>query len=176
MSKIENYIQVASSFKPHGIKGSFSLNLINKESTTLQRGSKVFLIPATDKSTILKEGEEHEIESIQYGASKCIFRLVGVDNRNEVESYLPFKVYIERELLPELDDDEVYLEDLVGLDVYEDGEKIGKVFSYYDHGASDILVVKLSDGSKVDLPFVDNFIKDVNLEAKTITVSRPEFL
>lgn len=173
--KKDQYIQIGKCFKPHGIKGAFSLVLLNRDSQSLTRGSKVYLKPYNEKSTLVPTGEEHTIESIQY-STKVIFRLEGVDNRNEVESYIPFEIYVKREELPEIGDDEIYLEDLVGLSVKENDQEIGSVVTYYDHGASDILVIQLKDNSKIDIPFIDNFIKVIDIESGFIEIMRPEFL
>lgn len=74
------------------------------------------------------------------------------------------KLYVPRDVLPEPDDDEFYIEDLVGLDVYAGGETpLGRVKAVLNHGAGDLVEVQGTGGTKsvlvpftmVDVPVVD---------------------
>lgn len=89
---------------------------------------------------------------------------------------VPFDIYISRDQLPDLDDGEFYLEDLVGLQVVSpSGEKIGKVKSYFDNGAQTVLVIQKPKG-RVELPFVDAFFPEVDLENGVVVMLDPEII
>ena len=61
-----------------------------------------------------------------------------------------------------------YIADLIGLEVYCDEKHIGHVDSILKTSAHDILVVK--NGSKHMIPNVDEFIKKVDLDKKTLEI------
>ncbi|MFQ6791733.1 MAG: ribosome maturation factor RimM [Thomasclavelia sp.] len=90
-------------------------------------------------------------------------------NINLIEKYVGQDVYsFKDEQL--LDEDEYFYTDLVGLLVVTtNGKEIGKVKSVYDNGAHDILAVDYH-GKKIAIPYVDAFIKDVDLDTKIIKV------
>ena len=84
--------------------------------------------------------------------------------KEEWDSLKSTKLYVPRDVLPEPDDDEFYIEDLVGLDVYAGGETpLGRVKAVLNHGAGDLVEVQVTDGTKsvlvpftmVDVPVVD---------------------
>lgn len=80
---------------------------------------------------------------------------------------------VPRQILPEPDDDEFYIEDLVGLDVFTGGNaKIGRVKAVLNHGAGDLIEI-LADGRKkpVLVPFTLVDVPVVDLELKRIVIA-----
>ena len=93
------------------------------------------------------------------------------DNINQVEKFKGMEVSIDKSNLSELEEDEFYYHELEGMEVFnnEDGSLIGKVIEVRDLPGSTILVVK---GSKrVLIPFVEEFIAEVNLEEGKININ-----
>ena len=171
----KDLIELGKSLKPHGIKGAFQFILHNPQDSALKDKLKIILYPLSESSSISIEGEEHEIRSIHFG-NKTICYLKGIDDRNLTEQMLPFNFYINSEDLPKLDEDEFYLKDLIGLDVLNsEGQKIGTVVRLYDNGAQPVLKINLENES-IELPFVEVFFPELNLENKTITMIRPEVI
>ena len=60
--------------------------------------------------------------------------------------------------------------DLEGLSVIDQQEKaLGTVQGLFNHGASDVMIVQNDIGETL-LPFIDDVIKSVDFETKTIRV------
>jgi 16S rRNA processing protein RimM len=172
--KNKNLVELGTSTRPHGIKGGFLFNLFNNDASVLIKGSVITIFPNSDKSEVPAEGQEIAIDEIHFG-NKTICYLKGIRDRNIVEAMIPFKLFYPRDKFPEPDEDELYLQDLVGLKVLDiDGYEIGKVQSYFDNGAQTVLKLKL-ESEIVELPFVENFFPHVNLEKGTITMISPEY-
>ncbi len=55
-----------------------------------------------------------------------------------------------------------------------DGYEIGKVLSYFDNGAQTVLKIKL-ESEVIELPFVEVFFPNVNIDRKTITLIVTEY-
>lgn len=173
MSK-ENLIQLGIANKPHGIKGGFLFKLENSTDSVLTKNSKITLIPMNTASSISKEGEEFEIANIHFG-NKTICYLKDINDRNVVEAMLPFSIHYPRSLFPETEDDEFYVNDLIGLKVLDTkGNEVGKVESQYDNGVQTVLKLKVNN-QFIELPFVENFFPEVDMEKGTITYIAPEF-
>lgn len=167
-------IKLGHASAPHGIKGEVTFVLENAEDSVLENGVKVLLVPHSAKSKLLKEGEFFCIQKISFG-NKVICFLEGVDSRNKIEEILPFEIYISRDQFPEADEGEYYISDLIGLDVldHETREKIGVVAKYYDNNAQIVLSVR-SQNTYIELPFIDNFFPEVEVEKGFITMVQPE--
>lgn len=94
----------------------------------------------------------------------------GVATRNDAESYIGFDVSVGRDELPELEEDEYYQFDLIGLDVWSDnGEHLGRVKGVISAGGNDVLEVHGNYG-EVLLPAGPSCIRNVDLKEKKITV------
>ncbi len=107
--------------------------------------------------------------------SDWVAEVKGVFDRNAAERLRGTKLYIDRDLLPEPDDGELYIEDLKGLNVVDkDGKTIGTVLGVENFGASDLLDIQPENGQSFYIPFTDGTVLDVNFDAGTITVEIPE--
>jgi 16S rRNA processing protein RimM len=83
------------------------------------------------------------------------------------------KLYVSRDILPEIEEDEFYIEDLVGLQVYSGGDTpIGRVKAVLNHGASDLIEVQPTpNGKPVLVPFTLDDVPLVDLNARRIVIA-----
>ena len=83
------------------------------------------------------------------------------------------RLHVPRDALPTLDDDEFYIEDLVGLSVFAGGsDRVGTVRAIQDFGAGDLIEVTVSDGRRsVLVPFTREDVPLVDLTAGRLVVS-----
>ena len=169
----DKLIELGSCKRAHGIKGGFSFALYNVEDSVLEKGSKITLIPLEKSSSIDPKGLKIAISSISFGNKVTVY-LDGISDRNIVEEMIPFSISIERSLFPTLSGDEFYIEDLVGIEVFDhsSGNKIGKVSAYYDNGMQTILVI--TGDKKIELPLIENFFPVIDLETKRIEINLPQ--
>ena len=169
------WIKLGVCGKAHGIKGGFQFNLENSEDSVLQAGAEILLKPSTKASSLDSKGETWVLNQISFGHKVMAF-LEGVDNRNQVEEMIPFEIYMDRSHFPELDEDEVYLSDLVGMEVFNHhtGDSVGVIDHFYDNTAQPILVIK--GKRKLELPFIDHFFPVVDLENNRIEIVVPEVI
>jgi 16S rRNA processing protein RimM len=179
MSKKENLIKIAFAAHPHGIKGEVELRLINPDTndSILDDEMKVWIFPFNEKSKVQKDGEEWEIKKVRFG-NKIICELEGVKDRTHLESLLPFELFVARESFPEPDEDEVYLVDLIDMQVVDsEGNELGKLESFSDNGHQYLFNVRLNEGGGVlmTLPYVDAFFPKIDMIKKQITMVLPEY-
>lgn len=106
-----------------------------------------------------------------------VAQLMGVADRNAAEALKGVTVQVRRSHFPPLADGEFYWLDLMGLAVENlQGEYLGTVNDLMDNGAHPILRVVAPAAPGADkpkewlIPFVDQFVKTVDQEAKKITV------
>ena len=116
---------------------------------------------------------EFEIEKVRYQKNMVILKLRGVDDRNQAEALKDMDVFITEDDLEELPDDTFYVRDLIGCQVVDinDGKKLGVVSDLIQNSDQDIYQIDLAEGGQALIPAVEQFIKNVDIENKTITVS-----
>ena len=135
----------------------------------------VHLFPLNEKSTLSPNGEAWQIIKLRFG-NKVICQFKGVIDRTHLEKLLPFEIRVSRDEFPDTDDNEVYLVDLVDWDIISlEGEKLGHLEGFSDNGMQYLFEVRLNDGSRITLPYVDAFFPKINTEDKTITMVMPEY-
>jgi 16S rRNA processing protein RimM len=103
-----------------------------------------------------------------------VARAKQVATREDAEALRGLRLYIPRAALPEPEEDEFYIHDLVGMDVVTlEGDLLGQVKSVRDFGAGDLLEVQPREGESWWLPFTRDAVPDVQMDAGRIVAVRP---
>ncbi|HSX62965.1 MAG TPA: ribosome maturation factor RimM [Tahibacter sp.] len=106
-----------------------------------------------------------------------IATLPGVDDRDQAAALIGTEIWVLRSALPRSKPGEYYWTDLEGMDVATvEGISFGRVSHLFATGANDVLVVR--DGERERLiPFVlEQYVKQVDLDARRIVVDwDPDF-
>ena len=112
---------------------------------------------------VLPDGE------VRPGAG-IVAKFQGIDTPEDAAA-LRGAVALYRKDFPEAEENEYYWVDLIGCEVVnKEGQSIGQVKGMIDNGVHDILNVKRADGKEVLIPFVEDYLAEVNVEAKKIVV------
>ncbi|WP_380056679.1 ribosome maturation factor RimM [Falsihalocynthiibacter sp. SS001] len=102
-------------------------------------------------------------------------RVEGVFTKEQADALNNTQLFVERDKLPNLPDDEFYHSDLIGLEVIDTGGvSLGKVQQVVNHGASDILEIAGPNlKASVLLPFTKAAVPTVDLSAGCVIVDPP---
>ena len=149
--------------------------------TTHGVGGEVKVFPTTDPERFLdleyvildagREMKKLEIRNVKFFKNLVILKFDGIDNINDIEMYKGRDLWVPREEAQELDEDEYYIGDLIGMEVVlEDNTHFGTLKDVMETGANDVYVVETSDGEEILLPAIRDCILDVNVEEKRMTV------
>ena len=112
------------------------------------------------------------------GHAKDLLRakIDGVTDRTQAETYVGIGLYVAKDKLPSLQEEEFYHADLIDLRADNTtGETIGVVNAIYNFGAGDILELKMLDGTLDMLPFNRSFVPVVNIKDGYIIVEMPTY-
>jgi 16S rRNA processing protein RimM len=113
---------------------------------------------------------------------RIVLKFATVNSINDAELLRGLDVILPREERAPLEDDAVYLDDLLGCRVFDvRGEASGRVVGEIvdvdrDSTAGDLLVVKSEAGAEVLIPFVKAFLRRVDVAAQRIEMDLPEGL
>ncbi len=104
-----------------------------------------------------------------------ICRCEGVETKEQADALRGLRLFVLRDSLPEPDEDEFYLADLIGLAVVDPaGAPVGKVKSVQDFGAGDILeIIPEEGGATWYLPFTREAVPEVKIAEGLIVAVRP---
>ena len=105
-------------------------------------------------------------------------RLSGVATKEEADALRGTSLFVARDRLPSLGDDEFYHADLIGMEARDTGGVvIGRVSAVHNHGAGDLLEVQ-GPGLKESLllPFTHAVVPTVDLATRRVVVDLPEGL
>ena len=103
-------------------------------------------------------------------------RLSGIATKEQADAQRGVRLFVTRDRLPDLPDDEFYHADLIGMEVYDTGGTLlGQVHSVLNHGAGDLLEIR-GAGLKdtVLLPFTTDAVPTVDLASGRIVADPPE--
>lgn len=118
-----------------------------------------------------RELRKLEIKNVKFFKNLVILKFKGVDNINDIEKYKGRDLWIPREEGQELEEDEYYIADLLGMSVVlEDGQKFGTLKDVMETGANDVYIIDSAEHGEVLLPAIKECILDVDLEKNIMTI------
>lgn len=103
-------------------------------------------------------------------------RIAGIEGKDAADALRGTSLFVARDKLPSLPEDEFYHADLIGLSAFDTGgELVGKVTAMHNHGAGDIIEISpIRHKSALLLPFTKAIVPNVDLSAGRIVVDLPE--
>lgn len=155
----------------HGLKGELWVIVFNKTWAWLD---------AID-SFALGRGEDgidqvYHLEKGRPQSGGLVIRATELQNRNQAEALLNHFFYIESEEDEATTTEPAHLARIRGFEVFDSDQLLGPIIGFASNGPQDLLQVRLSDGSSVDIPFVEAFITEIRSQEKQIRMQLPEGL
>ena len=111
------------------------------------------------------DGKEFEIEACRVQKTCNLVKLSGIDTMEAAQAMRGKKILLYRE---DIDDEVIFAAELIGVEVFADGEKIGKIKEVLDYPGNSVYVVK--GEHEYMIPAVKAFILDTDMEANTMQV------
>ena len=155
----KEYVYIGKIVNTHGIKGELRIL------SNFEKKERVFLTKMN--LWIGKEKQKETINTYRKHKEFDMVTLEGYTNINEVLKWKGQPVYVKREEL-HLKEDEYLLNDLIGLEIYEKEEKIGKGKEIVYNKANILLYVEAEKNFYI--PIKGNFIKKVDKKQNKIEV------
>ena len=156
----EDLIPIAKFGKTHGIVGHITIisfcnppeNLLEYKNLFYENGEKIYA-------------------QLNQKNKKILATLKGSTSIDDVAYLINKMIYISKNDLPTLNDGEFYWEDLIGMDVINhSGTKLGAIEKIENHGATDLIFIKTTKDDLI-IPFINDFIQNVDLEKKQLVLN-----
>lgn len=164
---MEKEIVIGKIVAPHGVRGD------------------IRILPLTDKPEqfldldylLLKNGKKLTIKGARFHKRMVLVTTEEVKTMNEAELLRDQEVSIYAEDLPELEEGEFYVADLIGIPVYdEEGQQLGTFKDALATGSNDVYVIAVPGGKDILLPALKAYVKEININERRIVVNLPEWV
>ncbi len=165
-----NLLSVGKIIGVHGIRGALKLYPYVESLSIFKSGHRVVLRDPDGKeeSYVIQEGHPY----------KNILRLIlaRIDSRDAAERLIGSEIFIEKSLLPDLETNEHYWFEIIGLEVFQtDGAPLGKVVSIFQTKSNDVYVVRDAENEKL-IPALQSVVVQIDLQNNRMIVDLPEGL
>jgi len=161
-------VNIGKCLKPHGLQGHIKIFIESEYPNIIENDNVLQLITLDKRELSLK------IKHIKMLSNYTCVKFDGINSPEEAEFLKGASIYKKRSELPELDEDNHYLSDLIGLDVFDSSAGlIGRLESLISSPANDIAVVR-GDFGEVLIPWVKEIVKHIDLTLNKIEVDLPE--
>lgn len=162
-------IRIGFVYRPHGVRGELKIDPEDTDDPTRFEALDTVYVGTRPQSV-----EQWAIASVRYQDTKrgttVILRLDGIDSRDAAERVTKANVFAHEDAL-ELDEGELFVHDLVGLDVVtEDGDTVGTLSNVMTYPAHDMLVVRRPGQPEALVPMVDAIVRDIDLDAARVVI------
>ncbi len=149
-----------------GVKGEVRLKSFCAQAEDLAKYS-----PLVDD-----KGATYTLKSVRPIKGGFAGRIAEIPTREDAEALRSTRLYALRAQFPELEEDEYYQSDLIGMDVFDgNGEKLGKVKAIQNYGAGDLIEIHYKSKTAL-IPFAKTIVPTVDLASRKIIIDPPEGL
>ena len=161
------YIHMGSLGRPHGINGEIVLDWYGVSPFSLQL--TLWLVVGQSEPRAIT------IETMRRHNGRLLIRLAGITSREAAAALKGAKLYTLRSDLPEPEEGEAYISDLLGADVFlPNGTRLG-CFSHLVQGAC-VWSISCDDGREILFPADPSFISVLDAKAQRIVIDPPQGL
>jgi 16S rRNA processing protein RimM len=125
-----------------------------------------------------EDGRTFEIEAVRPAKDFLVARLKNVSDRAAAERLCNVELFVPRDRLPELGEEEFYHADLIGAAVEDQsGTVLGTIMAVHNFGAGDLLEVRpAGGGDTVMVPFTETTVPSIDLARGRVVMVPPEEL
>ncbi len=167
------WIEVGRISRPHGVHGEVRVSLSSDNPERFLPGAMFHARPGRIgvAGPRIREQVRLTVESVRGDEDFPIVGFREIPDRDRAETYSGFVLEVRGSQLPELDEDEFYPFDLIGLEARDNsGAPLGRVTDALESPAHDILMITLAGGGEALAPFVRAAVPEVNVDAGYLVV------
>ena len=166
------YFNVGKIVNTQGLQGELRvLSVTDFSEERFKKGSKLSIFDDKNQFVV-----EVEIASHRKQKNFDIVEFKGLYHINDVEKYKGCSLKVAEEDLADLEEDEFYYHEIIGLDVYEGDQLIGQIKEILQPGANDVWVVARKGKRDLLLPYIPPVILKVDIPNGRVEVDIMEGL
>jgi 16S rRNA processing protein RimM len=161
-------LYIGKIIKTKGLDGTLKINSSTDFAPKrYQQGNKIYL-----ENMHTKEVTTLSVVSYYSDKGFDFVKFAEINSLDEANALIGSSLFVNKDELPPLDNDEYYFDDLVACSIIDqNNQNIGKVVNVEDYNGRRSLRIALTNKKELLLPFNKVFVKDVNIASKSINVS-----
>jgi 16S rRNA processing protein RimM len=171
--QITDLVVVGRIRRAHGVKGVVVVEPMTADADQVFLEGRT-LIAGTVKTEAASPLKHLRVEMAEPFQGGFRVQFDAISGRDEAERWRNRCVLAPRAELPEPDENEIYLHDLIGLAVMHEQNVIGHVEAYYELKHDVMIEIARPGTDSVMVPY--RFVTEVDLDAKRLAVDPPEGL
>ena len=169
----DDMICLGAVFGPSGVRGAVRLKVFTENIDAVSEYGQVTVFGHD-----YPLGKKFKVKILHPVKGGVAIKFKGINDRNEAEALKGAQLYVDRSVLPKLEEEgDFYFEDLIGLKAKDqNGDLFGTVDGVFNFGAGDIVEVNLAtEKGKKMYPFTDEIFPEVDIDTGYIVIDRDAF-
>lgn len=168
------FVRVGRIVNTHGIRGQLKVMAdTDFASERFAPGEKLWIVHNG------KSIRTVTVDKAQVHKGTYLISFDGMTNINEVEAYKGMWLAITSDQQHELEEDEFYHHEIIGLTVHTtQGKELGTIKEILQLGSNDVWIVKRTQNNKKDalIPYIEDVVKEVDLVKGVVLIELMEGL
>ncbi|HHW22157.1 MAG TPA: 16S rRNA processing protein RimM [Clostridiaceae bacterium] len=166
---MNEYLAVGKVVNTHGVRGELKVMPMTSD---LSRFEYLFFV------TVNHGGDyrEYRVQNCRIHKNFVLVKLKGIENMNEAEKLKGLELLVHRKHAKPLEEDEFYICDIIGMEVYEGDTFLGILTDVLETGSNDVYIITDKDKNEILLPALKSVVEKVDLEGRRMQVKIPEGL
>lgn len=158
------FLKIGQIVNVHGIKGEVKVYPYTDDIVNLSKKKYVYLDESIESKI--------SINLCRIQKNMLLVKFEKIDTVEEAEKLRNKYIYVLKEELDSLEEDNYYVDDLISMQVVDikNNKAIGTITYVFNTGANDIYEVLLEDGKKAYLPAIKQVVKKVDIDEKKMYV------
>lgn len=173
MDMAEKWFNVGKIVNTHGIRGE--VRVISQTDFAEERyepGNTLYIFKEGSNEPIKVVVDSHRVHK-----NFDLLTFEGKHSIQEVEQFKGSLLKIDEDQLSELNEGEYYFHEIIGCQMYTDqGEEIGTIREILATGANDVWIVKRKVGKDLLVPYIEDIVKEIDIEEKKVIITPMEGL
>lgn len=189
----EEYLEIGIISSTHKLNGEVKIKFYSKEDV-LQKYESIYVI----KNGMYTKIKINKRSAKNSNVNLIIASIEEIKTQEEAQSYKGKKLYIKKEEIQlqkeqkqneiksgieEIEDEDIYIADLIGMDVIYKNENIGKIQDVLTNVPTEIFVIKsdklkdkLNNSNQILVPYIEKYVKEIDLKSKKCIVDISELV
>ena len=165
-----DFITLALVLKTQGRHGEVAAELHSDIPDRFAAGMKLFAL-----GKIEGRRRELEVEEVWPHKGLLVLKFRGVDSISDAEVLVGCELQVPSAERAELEQGWTYVSDLIGCEVLDRGNNIGRIEDVqFGAGEAPLLIVANGAGKKFDVPFAEAYLESVDTASRQVRMILPE--
>lgn len=161
-SELKNRIRIGRIVNTHGLRGEVKVYPLTDQAERFEELDYLFIGEGEEKKKLL---------SVKHHKNMVLLRIEGIDSIEKAEALREKYLFIDRENLRELEEDEHLIADLIGLSVIDvSGNPVGVLKDVLSYAANDVYLIESPEGREYLIPGLKRFVPEIDMEKGQILI------